>query len=277
MPVTRARRRGVRRGAWVLAVVAVALAAGVAVWPWNLPPGPDPTTDPSLAGSGPTPTVSEPTPTPTGTASATPPPTDPVLLDPSTLGLLFVGTAELRATVPGLGPDVTVRAEPTAWGLPEGASVDPSRCLPARTVLAAPPAAFAARTWRDGDVVYRQDLLLLADAATARAEFAALVQTLDGCPTYTQTDAGGAAQTWHVEPALEGQGAYPSVVAGATVTADGSTRAQNLGHMRVGNVIVSWSVTAGPGVPAPAEVLGTPDALDALVQQRATAAVLALA
>lgn len=268
MPVPPPRRRGPRLTGWVVLGLALVLGVVAAVWPWDLPSGAAPTTSAPVATS-----TAPPVPTtPAVTPSPTTRPVDLVHLDPTTVGLLLVGTAELRAAVPGLGPGLSVDTEQGGWGLPDGAVVDPATCLPARTVVTTPPVAFESRRWHDESVDFRQDVLLLDDPATARADFATLVATLDECPQYAQTGTDGST-AWEVEPALEGQGAYPSVVAKATVRQGDDVREQYLGHMRVGNTIVSWTATAAPGASG---VLGSPDELDALVQRRASVAVVAL-
>ena len=264
---------------WALLVGLVAVAALVAVLLVR-----------SLQGSSDTsPTPTLPTPPPSASASAsssTPAPTPSVTppaaeFDDESAGRLFVTPGELQTAVPAAAPGVKpgITAGQLAWGLPEGSSVDPPACTVAVTVVRDEPTFFDARSWFNDDLSYQQEVLLLDDADAARTAFGELVNTLDGCSTYSQANPGVDGATWTAQPALEGPGLYPSIVQEVTQTAEGDDYATYQGHLLVGNAIVSWSAVslATVGHQAALATLGSPESLDALVQQRALTAVQSLA
>ena len=83
---------------------------------------------------------------------------------------------------------------------------------------------------------------------------------------------------WTAQPAIEGQGVYPSVVLEIDRTVGGTTVAGYQGQMLVGNTIVSWTAHAlsTAAQQAALATLGIPASLSAMVQGRAQLAVRAL-
>lgn len=287
------RRPRVIWWAFFLLVIAVALL----VWqPWRatslLVAGPSPApgvTTPedrrlSAAEVSPTPVPTQSTPTPrpspgslvsaTTTLPTPPSPTLPgsgAMFDPVTALDLFVTADQLAGTVP-VAADGVVPAPAPSWGIPAGGRVTPPGCLVARTIVTREP-GFVARTWLSQGFGYDQQAVLLADPAAARSAFATLVGTVDGCPEYAVLDSRGSGERWQGQAAIEGQGLYPSIVQEVTVEPGFGTRAGFRGHLLVGNAIVSWTALA-PADGA-AEALGPADALSAMIQDRALAAVRA--
>ena len=82
--------------------------------------------------------------------------------------------------------------------------------------------------------------MLLPDPAAAREAFRELVTTVDACPKYSQVNAGVDGATWTAQPAIEGQGVYPSIVQEITLRRGHDAPAYR-GHMLVGNTIVTWT------------------------------------
>jgi len=128
-------------------------------------------------------------------------------------------------------------------------------------------------------LVWVQEVTLLADPAAARTAFAALVTTVDRCPEYAQvtgpdTTGTDTTATWTADPAIEGQGLYPSIVQPLRTTAAARDAVGYRGHLLVGNAIVTWTVqtTGASGT----DGLGPVDDLAAIVQDRALAAVRSL-
>jgi hypothetical protein len=240
----------------LVAVVVIALTR-----PWS--PTPSASASPSV-----TPTSATPSPTPSPTPTA-----QEVVFDATSMGALFVTGQDLAGAVPAASSGVT--AQPTTgaptWGLAAGSSVTPALCTPAVTLVSAAPVAYDVRQLGNARVDFRQEVLLLPDAGSARTAFATVVATVDACPTYTVTGSAGSAERWAVQPAIEGQGAFPGIVQQATVTISGTTRAAFRGYLRVGNTMVAWTVVSRDtgDLGAASDALGTVDSLSALVQDRA--------
>ena len=165
-----------------------------------------------------------------------------------------------------------------AWGLSAGSSVDPATCTTALTVVDVPPAHHDATSWVNEEVSFLQDVVVLQDAAAARAAFRALVTVVDECPRYALVDGGEVRTAWVTEPALEGQGVFPSIVQDVTAESGGDTLQQTTGHLLVGNTIATWTASAPTAQDREdaVEVLGEPAALSAAVEERALAAVRSL-
>ena len=118
----------------------------------------------------------------------------------------------------------------------------------------------------------------MPDPAAAREAFRALVTTVDACPEYSQVNPDVDGATWTAEPAIEGQGVYPSIVQEITHSAEGSEVPGYRGHMLVGNAIVTWTAEAlaDGDRDAALATLGDAASLSAMVQDRAQAAVRSL-
>ena len=274
---------------WALATIVVVGVLLLVVQPWSphetepvLPTSAAPATTPAPTASSDLPSAS-PTPSP----SPTPPPVPgaDAVFDDTTQKQLFVRPKDLVAAVPAAkdGVDVQIRSGELPWGLPEGSTVNPARCTTAVTVVPTPPDGFDARGWGNDAMQYVQTITRLPDAAAAQAAFRDLVVTLDGCPEYEQVNPGIDGASWTAEPAIEGQGVYPSVVVQLLHSAEGQRTPQYEGHLLVGNVIVTWTASAtgaGPDedldVPGELATLGTPESLSQLAQDRAQQAVAAL-
>ena len=127
-------------------------------------------------------------------------------------------------------------------------------------------------------LTYEQDVVLLLDAAAARAAFRALVTTVDECPEYAQVTADADGVRWDAEPALEGQGVFPAIVRDLTAEVEGDTFHQTIGHVLVGNAILTWTATAldAEDRDTAVTVLGTPVELSEVAERRALAAVRGL-
>lgn len=294
----------VRRSWWWVVVVT---AAGLAVLLLVVQPWQSHETEPVVV-----PTTAAPTRTDAGglTPGTSPSPTvapvpgQDAEFDDDALHLLFLRPSELRSVVPAAQDGVTpgIRPGELAWGLPEGATVDPARCTVAVTVVEEAPPGFDARSWSNDAMDYTQTLTRLDDAQEAQDAFRELVTAVDGCPTYAQVDApqdaatgdgatgdpgagdpgagdAGADARWDAQPAIEGQGTYPSIVQEVVRVAGGSRTPTYRGHLLVGNVIVSWTAAAladGDDDAARLATLGTPEALSMMVQDRARLAVQSL-
>jgi hypothetical protein len=261
-----------RAGWWwlLVAVVAIALVTALVAQPWQ-PVETEPT---------PTATVTLPTAVPTTDSPSVAPPGSDAVFDASTAPGLFVTPAELVEDVPAAEPEVEqqIPSGEMPWGLPPGSTIDPPECTLAATVVYTPPAWFDALMWGNDDLSFEQEVVLMADPAAAREAFRALVTTVDACPEYSQvnTDVDGA--TWSAEPAIEGQGVYPSIVQEITHSAEGSEVPGYRGHMLVGNAIVTWTAEAlgGDDRDAALATLGDPASLSAMIQDRAQSAVQSL-
>jgi hypothetical protein len=267
--------RGTSRWWWVLGVVAVVIGlALLVVQPWE---GIE--TEPLVTGTHAPETTAPATPSPTPSETAAPPPPGAdARFDAKTLVTLFVPpeqlVADVPAAAPGVVPGVTAGSRP--WGLPAGSTVTPPSCTTAVTVVAARPAAFDARSWNNPAFAFEQTVTLLPTPAAAQAAFSTLVTTIDACPTFTVTSASGATDPWEGQPAIEGQGVYPSIV---QQVLRGTARTPGFhGQMLVGNAIVTWTASA-PGdtdTNAALATLGDPLSLSAMVQKQAVAAVASL-
>ncbi|MDM7856562.1 sensor domain-containing protein [Cellulomonas alba] len=267
--------RGRSRWWWVLAVVAVVVGlALLVVQPWE---GIE--TEPQVTGThaSETTTPATPSPTPTETTPAPPPGSD-ARFDAKTLATLFVPpqqlVADVPAAAPGVVPGVTAGSRP--WGLPAGSTVTPSTCTTAVTVVAAKPAAFDARSWTNPGFAFEQSVTLLPTPAAAQTAFSRLVTTIDACPTFTVTTTSGATDPWDAQPAIEGQGVYPSIV---QQVLRGTAQTPGFhGQMLVGNAIVTWTASAPGGTDTDSALatLGDPLSLSAMVQKQAVAAVATL-
>jgi hypothetical protein len=127
-------------------------------------------------------------------------------------------------------------------------------------------------------MAFEQEVLVLPDPAAAREAFRSLVTTVDACPEYQQVNPDVDSPTWKAEPAIEGQGVYPSIVQEILLSAEGSDVPGYRGHMLVGNTIVTWTAEAlTTGDPDQAlATLGDAATLSAMVQDRARSAVQSL-
>ena len=221
------RSRPRATGAWVLLGVLVVLAAALLVWrPWaGSPPVALPTTTPTpvttltppepSASPDPLPSLA-PSPGLTSTSNVEPGPTPPgqtTVFDLTGAQALFVTAEQVTGALP---PDVGQLATSTApapgWGLPEGGAIIPASCRVARTVVADAPAGYAARDWVGDAVTFRQEVTLLGTTTEAHRAFATLVGTVDACAAYTEVDPSTGNARWTTQPAIEGEGLYPSVV-----------------------------------------------------------------
>ena len=264
-----------RAGWWwlLVGVLAIALVTALVAQPWA-PVETEPTPTVTV-------TVPEPTAEPTTQSPSVPPPGSDAVFDASTAPGLFVTSEELLADVPAAEPEVQQRitSGQLPWGLqPPGATVDPPQCTVAVTVVASPPAWFDAQAWGNDTLFFEQEIVLLPDPAAARDAFRTLVTTVDACPEYSQVNPGIDGATWAAEPAIEGQGVYPSIVQEITLSSEGSEIPGYRGHMLVGNTIVTWTAEAlAPVDPEEARAtLGDAASLSTMVQDRAQAAVRSL-
>ncbi|GEK22795.1 sensor domain-containing protein [Cellulomonas xylanilytica] len=258
---------------WLLvAFLAIALVTALVAQPWE-PVETEPTPTVTV-------TVPEPTAAPTTQSPSVPPPGSDALFDAATAPTLFVTSAELLANVPAAEPDVQqlITSGQLPWGLPAGSTVDPPECTVAVTVVATPPAWFDALMWGNDAMSFEQEVAVLPDPASAREAFRTLVTTVDACPEYSQVNPDIDGATWTVEPAIEGQAVYPSIVQEITHSAEGSQIPGYRGHMLVGNTIVTWTAEAlGAGDrDAALATLGDAATLSAMVQDRAQSAVRSL-
>lgn len=264
-----------RRGWWWLlfALLALALVTALVSQPW----------EPVVTEPAPSTTVTVPSPTtpstPSPSVSIGPPGADAVF-DPTTAAPLFVTPEELATDVPAAEPGVQplITSGQRTWGLPAGSTVDPAECLTAVTVVATPPSWFDTRLWGNSAMSFEQEVILLPDPAAAREAFRELVTTVDACPKYSQVNEGIDGATWTAEPAIEGQGVYPSIVQEITQSAEGTSQPAYRGHMLVGNAIVTWTAESLATIDPDAALatLGDPTSLSAMVQGRAQTAVQAL-
>jgi hypothetical protein len=258
---------------WLVGAVAgLGLLVLFVAEPWSVQTEPTPT-----AAVSPTPTVRPPSATPS--VSVAPPGSDAVFDATSSLGL-FVTASDLVSDVPAAKPgvDELVTSGQVPWGLPLGTVVEPDTCVLAVTVVSRPPSFYDVRRWGNPGLDFAQQVTVLPDPAAAREAFRELVTTIDACPTYHEVSTGVEGAQWTAQPAIEGQGVYPSVVLELDRTSAGSTVPGYQGQMLVGNTIVSWTaqaLTAGPREISLA-TLGDPESLSAMVQGRAQLAVRAL-
>jgi len=262
----------------LVAVTAIALVTFLVAQPWT-----PVETEPSPTVTS-VPTASVPAvPSATPSVSVEPPGAD-AMFDASTAPGLFVTESDLVADVPAASSGVEPRivAGSLPWGLTDGAQVEPDSCALAVTVVATPPTWFDARSWFNDAMEFQQEVVLLPDPAAARDAFRELVTTVDACPEYTYAapDFEGAQVT--ADPAIEGQGVYPSIVLQQSILVEGNAVPGYAGHMLVGNTIVSWTAQATAGTETDADTdaalatLGDPESLSAMVQDRAQLAVRAL-
>ncbi|WP_456789107.1 hypothetical protein [Cellulomonas sp. P5_C5] len=265
-----------RAGWWwlLVAFVAIALVTALVAQPWA-PVETEPTPTVTVTVPEPEPTVA-----PTTQSPSVPPPGSDALFDATTAPALFVTSAELLDDVPAAEPEVPqlITSGQLPWGLPLGSTVDPPECTVAVTVVATPPSWFDALMWGNDAMSFEQEIVLLPDPAAAREAFRALVTAVDACPEYSQVNPDIDGATWTVEPAIEGQGIYPSIVQEITHSAEGSEIPGYRGHMLVGNTIVTWTAEAltDGGREAALATLGDAASLSAMVQDRAQSAVRAL-
>ena len=273
-PLTPPRSRGSHVWWWLLVGVgAIALVFLLVAEPWSpVETEPSPT-----ASMSPAPTTPSPTPTPSVSVA---PPGANAMFDALTAPGLFVTTADLVADVPAAesGVEPRILTGQLAWGLPVGSTIEPTACTIAATVVATPPLWYDARSWANDALDFQQEVTLLVDPAAARQAFRELVTTVDACPEYRQINPGLDGASWTAQPAIEGQGVYPSIVLQQTHTAEGVAVPGYVGHMLVGNTIVTWTASAlSTGDPdAALSTLGDPTSLSAMVQKRAQLAVRAL-
>lgn len=264
---------------WPLLIGAVVVLAAVLVaWrPWadGAPAVGAPTGSAGAPTPSPFPTELTPDPDVTSPADGQVLPTAPgagTVFDVAAAQELFVSAEQIAGALPSDAPTLAPTKDPAPrWGLPNGATVVPARCLVARTVVTAKPAGYMARSWAGGDLTYRQEVTLLPGAEQARHAFATLVGTVDACAQYTEVDPGGGQGRWTTQPAIEGQGLYPSIVQAVTLEQKTATTNGYRGHLLVGNAIVTWTAWSTGS----ADALGQPDDLSAILQDRALAAVRA--
>lgn len=274
--VETAPRTPTARGWWWLlaALGALAVLILLVAEPWSVETEPTPTQT-----YVPTPTQTAPSPSPSPSISVAPPGSDAVFDATTSLGL-FVTAADLVADVPAADPGVEERitSGQKGWGLPVGTVVEPDSCVLAVTVVAAPPAFYDVRSWGNEAMDFQQEVTVLTDPAAAREAFRELVTTIDACPTYREVDTGVEGTSWTAQPAIEGQGVYPSIVLEVDRTVGGTTIPAYEGQMLVGNTIVSWTAQALSGGTSETALatLGDPESLSAMVQGRAQLAVRAL-
>ena len=273
-PGTPSEGAGNRSRWWWWSLVLLAGVAAVVLL--VLAPWAEHQTEPTATGS-----ASSASDVPAPTPSAVPPSQVPVpgqdaVFDATTMASLFVTPTDLMADVPaaadGVRPGLTPRG--VEWGLPEGATIAPASCATAVTVVPEKPDELDNRSLRNDAFSWDQKVTVLADSAAAGDAFADLVATVDACPTYAQT--GPVPTRWVAEPALEGPGAYPSIVQVVTRTSAKVSTPSYHGHMLVGNTIVTWTATAlAPGESKDVALasLGDPTSLNAMVQARAQQAV----
>ncbi|WP_028047691.1 hypothetical protein [Cellulomonas sp. URHE0023] len=268
------RRRPPAHGWWWLAVAvgAFALLVLLVAEPWSVETEPIPT-----AVASPTPSDLPSAPTPS--VSVAPPGSDAAFDATTSMGL-FVTAADLVADVPAAetGVDELVASGQVPWGLPTGTVVEPVTCVLAVTVVAEPPSFYDVRRWGNTAMDFEQEVTVLPDPAAAREAFRELVTTIDACPSYREVTTGVESAFWTAQPAIEGQGVYPSVVLQVDRTSAGSTVPAYQGQMLVGNTIVSWTAqTFSTGTREDGlATLGDPESLSAMVQERAQLAVRAL-
>lgn len=264
-----------RRGWWWLlfAVLALALVTVLVAQPWE-PVETEPT--PSVTVTPPPPETTAPT-LPSPSVSVGPPGADAVF-DATTAAGLFVTSEDLVNDVPAAKPGVQPLLTTGTWGLPPGSSIVPDQCVTAVTVVEQAPTWYDTRMWGNTDFTFDQEIVMLPDPAAAREAFRELVTTVDACPKYTQVDNGVDRATWTADPAIEGQGVYPSIVQEITHAAAGVNAPSYRGHMLVGNTIVTWTAEslATGDADAALATLGDPTTLSAMVQERAQSAVQAL-
>ncbi|MCR6689379.1 sensor domain-containing protein [Cellulomonas sp.] len=267
---------------WLPGIALLGLVVVLVLQPWSheteplLPP-----TESALSTSPRSSSPTAPTAAPSATPTLPPVPGAEAVFDDSTMRALFVRPRVVEDTVPAAqdGVALRIRSGELAWGLPEGSRVEPERCTAAVTVVTTAPAAFDARAWGNAGLDLTQTLTLLPDAATAAEAFRELVTTVDGCPRYTQVNPGMDGAVWTAEPAIEGQGVYPSIVQEVVHESEGQRTPTFRGHLLVGNVVVSWTAAApgdGEDLGARLATLGTADSLSMLMQERAQAAVQGL-
>ncbi|WP_028048881.1 hypothetical protein [Cellulomonas sp. URHD0024] len=264
------------RGWWWLvgALAAFALLILLVAEPWSVQTEPTPT-EPAL--SSPSATLPQPSATPSVSVA---PPGSTEIFDATTSLGLFVTAADLVEDVPAAKPgvDELVTSGQVPWGLPAGTVVEPASCVLAVTVVGSPPSFFDVRGWGNPGMDFRQSVTVLPDPAAAQEAFRELVTTIDACPTYREIADGVDGAHWAAQPAIEGQGVYPSVVLRIDRTVDGTTVPGYQGRMLVGNTIVSWTAQAlsAETPQAALATLGDPASLSAMVQGRAQLAVRAL-
>ncbi|HEY0118404.1 MAG TPA: hypothetical protein VGC04_06470 [Cellulomonas sp.] len=269
---------------WWLLGALVVLAVVLLVWrTWtdSVPaamPGPSATsgsTEPAPSETpDPLPSL-EPSPSLTSTSNVVPGPTPPgqdTVFDATGAQALFVTAEQIAGALPpGAGPIVASTARPPTWGLPAGGAVSPVSCLVARTVVAQPPAGYEARDWTGDALTFRQEVTLLDGTTTAHRAFATLVGTVDACAQFIEIDPVTGSGQWTTQPAVEGQGLYPSLVQQVTFHGSAATTNGYRGHLLVGNAIVTWTISTTDDI----GTLGKPDGLAGIVQDRALAAVRA--
>jgi hypothetical protein len=263
------------------AVVAIALL----VWqPWDTArpvaapvDSPTPTaTEPSVAPSLVPPPLPSLTPDPSLTSTSNVASTAPgqnTVFDATSSQALFVTSEQIAGALPSsVGPITPSFVPSPGWGLPQGGSVTPASCTVARTVVATAPSSYSVRQWT-GDATFslRQELTLLPAPLDTQRAFASLVGTVDACASYVEVVPGVGAGKWVTQPALEGDGLYPSIVQQVTFEGQSSTLNGYRGHLLVGNAIVTWTALTQDSI----ATLGPPDGLSAIMQDRALAAVQA--
>lgn len=272
-----------RAGWWLLGALVVLAVALLAWQPWDgSQPVALPTTNPAPDVTSPEPSLTpeplpslEPSPGLTSTSNVEPGPTPPgqdTTFDLIGAQALFVTAQQVAGALPpGVGEVSPSTAPAPSWGLPEGGVVIPASCLVARTVVETAPAGYEARDWTGKAVTFRQEVTLLDTPTTAHRAFATLVGTVDACAQYTEVAPASGNTRWTTQPAIEGEGLYPSIV--QQVELEGQTATTNgwRGHLLVGNAIVTWTMWTADDV----DTLGPPDGVAGIVQDRALAAVRA--
>lgn len=241
--------RGDRAWPWLLVLV-LAVAAGVLLaWrPWA--PAPQPRDEAPAATA---------TPTATDTDTAAPSPAAPsapaaeAAFEAGSAPALFLTDDELAAAVPLAAGQSLADAEEARWGLPERSTVDPSSCTPAVTTTAREPDVFLRRFASGDAVTVIQSVLVLPDAAAARAAFDDLVTTLDACPAYQQTNPGTDGGAWTAEPPETEDGAVPTVARRLTLAAEGATSPEVEVTALAGNALVTTTASGVDPATEPAD------------------------
>ena len=158
-------------------------------------------------------------------AARSPSPGADAVFDATTALALFVTPADLVADVPAAEPEVRqlITSGQLPWGLPLGLDGRPAGVHSSRSPSSRRrPPWYDALIWGNDALAFQQEVVLLPDPAAAREAFRELVTTVDACPEYSQVNPGIDGATWTAEPAIEGQGVYPSIVQEVTHSAEGS-------------------------------------------------------
>lgn len=230
---------------WLLVLVAAVVVGVLLAWrPWT-------STGPGSTAAAPS---SSPT-TPAPTAPAFTAPVGPELDETDAVALFFTD-AELAEAVPLAAGLALADVEDPMAGLPPGSAVAPPDCTPAVTVVVQQPDALLRRFAGGDAVTVVQSVHLLADAGAAAEAFDLLVGALGRCDAYEQRNPGIDGAAWTSEPPTADDGSVPTVVRRLTLTAEGAVSPEVEVTARVGNALVTTTVSgvdpesdpADPGV-----------------------------